>query len=87
MAENSPTGDARIIELSEGSKNLMKDILTDFGNNFFEELKIPRDQIIPFLEYCKQFNIEDLYKENKRLDIIKLLEDKSHIYLVQLKQN
>lgn len=71
-------------EINEVLKNKL---LTDFGSDFFEELKIPRSQIIPFLEYCKQFNIEDLYKENKRLDIIKLLEDKSHIYLVQLKQN
>lgn len=71
-------------EINEVLKNK---ILTDFGSDFFEELKIPRSQIIPFIEYCKQFNIEDLYKENKRLDIIKLLEDKSHIYLVGLKQN
>ncbi|MGB1169874.1 MAG: hypothetical protein ACPG4G_07345, partial [Flavobacteriaceae bacterium] len=71
-------------EINEALKNKL---LTDFGNDFFEELKIPRSQIIPFLEYCKQFNIEDLYRENKRLDIIKLLEDKSHIYLVELKQN
>ena len=71
-------------EINEVLKNKL---LTDFGSDFFEELKIPRSQIIPFLEYCKQFNIEDLYMENKRLDIIKLLEDKSHIYMVELKQN
>ncbi len=71
-------------EINEVLKNKL---LTDFGNDFFEELKIPRSQIIPFLEYCKQFNIEGLYMENKRLDIIRLLEDKSHIYLVELKQN
>ena len=71
-------------EINEVLKNKL---LTDFGSDFFEELKIPRSQIIPFIEYCKQFNIEDLYRENKRLDIIKLLEDKSHIYLVELKQN
>lgn len=71
-------------ELNEALKNK---ILIDFGNNFFKNLKIPNDQIIPFLKYCSQFNIEDLYKENKKLDLIKLLENKSNVFLVQLKQN
>lgn len=71
-------------EINELLKNK---ILTDFGNDFFEELKITNDLIIPFLEYCMQFNIEDLYANNKRLDIIKLLEEKSTSFLVQLKQN
>ena len=71
-------------EINELLKNK---ILTDFGNDFFEELKITNDLIKPFLEYCMQFNIEDLYANNKRLDIIKLLEEKSTSFLVQLKQN
>ena len=70
-------------EISELLKNK---ILTDFGSDFFKELKIPNDQIKPFLDYCLQFNIEDLYTDNKRLDIIKLLEDESINFLVQLKQ-
>ena len=70
-------------EINELLKNK---ILTDFGSDFFKELKIPNDQIKPFLYYCLQFNIEDLYTDNKRLDIIKLLEDESINFLVQLKQ-
>jgi len=33
-----------------------------------------------------QFNVEKLYEENKKLDLIKLLEDKSIIFLIELKQ-
>ena len=70
-------------ELNEFLKNK---ILTDFGNSFFEELNIKNNQITKFLEYCMQFNVEKLYEENKKLDLIKLLEDKSINFLIELKQ-
>ena len=69
------------------SKELLKNkILTDFGTSFFEELNIKNSQITSFLEYCMQFNVEKLYEENKRLDLIKLLEDESINFLIELKQ-
>ena len=74
------------LSTKESNELLKNKILTDFGNSFFEELNIDNNQIIPFLEYCSQFNIEELYKENKRLDLIKLLEDESIKFLIQLKQ-
>ena len=70
-------------ELNEFLKNK---ILIDFGNSFFEELNIKNNQITSFLDYCMQFNVEKLYEENKKLDLIKLLEDKSIIFLIELKQ-
>ena len=69
------------------SKELLKNkILTDFGTSFFEELNIKNSQITSFLEYCMQFNVEKFYEENKRLDLIKLLEDESVNFLIELKQ-
>ena len=70
----------------ESNKLLKNKILTDFGNSFFEELNIKNNQITEFLEYCMQFNVEKLYEENKRLDLIKLLEDESINFLIELKQ-
>jgi len=70
----------------ESNELLKNKILTDFGNSFFEELNIKNNQITKFLEYCMQFNVEKLYEENKRLDLIKLLEDESINFLIELKQ-
>ncbi len=70
----------------ESNELLKNKILTDFGNSFFEELNIKNSQITSFLEYCMQFNVEKLYEENKRLDLIKLLEDESINFLIELKQ-
>ena len=69
------------------SKEFLKNkMLTDFGTSFFEELNIKNSQITSFLEYCMQFNVEKFYEENKRLDLIKLLEDESINFLIELKQ-
>ena len=70
----------------ESTEFLKNKILIDFGNSFFEELNIKNNQITSFLDYCMQFNVEKLYEENKKLDLIKLLEDKSINFLIELKQ-
>ncbi len=61
-------------------------ILIDFGNDFFEELKIPKDKITLFIDYCKKFNIIELYEQGKELQLIKVLENKSSQFLKELKE-
>ena len=61
-------------------------ILIDFGNDFFEELKIPKDKITLFIDYCKKFNIIELYEQGKELQLIKILENKSSQFLKELKE-
>ncbi len=61
-------------------------ILIDFENDFFEDLKIPKDKITLFIDYCKQFNIKELYEQGKELQLIKLLEDKSSLFIKESKE-
>tara|TARA_B100000787_G_scaffold170313_1_gene166339 strand:+ start:58691 stop:59467 length:777 start_codon:yes stop_codon:yes gene_type:complete len=63
-----------------------KNILKDIGKYFFEELKISENNIPIFIDYCKQFNIKKLYEQEKILQLIKLLEDKSKMFLMELKE-
>ena len=65
---------------------LKNSILSDFGYDFFDQLKIPEDKIYAFLYYCSKFNIEELYEQESELNLIKLLENKSSIFLEQLKE-
>lgn len=81
-----PKNKKKKLSKKDANEFLKNKILADFGNDFFEELKIPTNQIKVFLEYCMQFNVEKLYEENKRLDLIKLLEDESVNFLIELKQ-
>ena len=81
-----PKNKKKKLSKKDANEFLKNKILADFGNDFFEELKIPTNQIKVFLEYCMQFNVEKLYEENKRLNLIKLLEDESVNFLIELKQ-
>ena len=65
---------------------LKNNILSDFGYDFFDQLKIPDDEIYAFLNYCSKFNIEELYEQESKLNLIKFLEDKSNIFLEQHKE-
>ena len=65
---------------------LKNSILLDFGYDFFDQLKIPNDKIYAFLNYCSKFNIEELYEQGSKLNLIKFLEDKSNIFLEQHKE-
>ena len=65
---------------------LKNSLLSDFGYDFFEQLKIPEEKITAFLYYCSKFNIEEIYEQGNKLNLIKLLEDKSSIFLEQLKE-
>jgi hypothetical protein len=54
-------------------------LLTDFGDDFFfVQLEIPKDRYYHFLEYCNPLGIENLYKEGKKLEVLKILE-KEHV--------
>jgi hypothetical protein len=65
---------------------LKNSLLSDFGYDFFEQLKIPEEKITAFLYYCSKFNIEKIYEQGNKLNLVKLLEDKSSLFLTQLKE-
>lgn len=57
-------------------------ILSELGHQFFfDELKIPIDNYFHFLDYCNPSGIENLYKENNLLEIIKIFRTESEPYL------
>ncbi len=57
-------------------------LLSDLGGKFFfEDLKIPVERYYHFLEYCNPLGIEDLYKEGKLIEVIKILEQENTGYL------
>ncbi|MFT6064494.1 MAG: hypothetical protein ACJAYY_000444 [Paraglaciecola sp.] len=56
-------------------------ILSELGEKFFfDELKIPLDKYFHFLEYCNPLNIENLHKDGKLLEVIKILRTESLSY-------
>lgn len=56
-------------------------ILSELGEKFFfDKLKIPLDKYFHFLEYCNPLGIEDLHKEGKLLEVIKILRRESISY-------
>lgn len=57
-------------------------LLSEFGAFFFEsELKIPLEKLYNFLEYCNPLGIEDLFKQNRKLELIAILTEQSANYL------
>ncbi len=62
-------------------------IVSEFGEPFFEnDLKIPFEKLYNFLEYCNPLGIEDLYKQNRKIELINLLKKESIAYLKLLKE-
>ncbi|WP_088322681.1 hypothetical protein [Polaribacter tangerinus] len=62
-------------------------ILSQLGEKFFfEELKIPVDNYFHFLEYCNPLGIENLHKEKKLLEVIKIFQTESKSYLEIIKK-
>ena len=63
-------------------------ILSELGEKFFfEELKIPIEKYFHFLEYCNSLGIEELHKDKKVLDIIKIFQSESKTYLEIIKND
>jgi hypothetical protein len=62
-------------------------ILSELGEKFFfDELRIPIEKYFHFLEYCNPLGIEDLHKEGKLLEIIKILRTEGVSYLKIIKE-
>jgi hypothetical protein len=62
-------------------------VLSELGEKFFfDELKIPIDNYFHFLEYCNPLGIEDLHKEGRILELIKILRTESISYLKIIKK-
>ena len=62
-------------------------ILSELGEKFFfDELKIPVDRYFHFLEYCNPLGIENLHKEGRQLEVIKILRAESEPYLKLIKE-
>lgn len=56
-----------------------KILLNDLGEDFFfTQLKIPKERYYHFLEYCNPLGIEEMYRNDKKLEVIKILK-KEHI--------
>ncbi len=63
-------------------ENFPKMLISQFGKKFFfKDLKIPKDKYYHFLEYCNPLNIEGLYKDDKVLEMLKILQEESKSYL------
>lgn len=67
------------------NKFTSKKVINVIGEEFFIKLKIPKEQIYNYIDYCKEFNIRQLYESGKILQLIKLLEEKSVTFLKTLK--
>ena len=64
-----------------------KMLLSEFGETFFEnDLKIPTGKYYSFLEYCNPLGIENLFKENRKIELINLLKKESITYLLLINE-
>ena len=56
-------------------------VLSELGEKFFfDELKIPIDKYFHFLEYCNPLGVENMHKDGKILELIKVLRAESITY-------
>lgn len=63
-------------------------LLQIFGEElFFIKLKIPKDKYYNFLQYCSRLDIEKLFKEQKHIELLKILIQESAAYLLLLEKN
>ncbi len=62
-----------------------QNVIDEIGKKFFIELKIHEKDMYSFIDYCKKFNIKQLYEQNKILELITLFQEKSAVYLKEIK--
>jgi len=56
-------------------------LVSDFGEHFFTViLKIPIDEITPFINHCTSKGIIELYVENRKLEVLDILIQESKLY-------
>jgi len=61
-------------------------IRRELGDAFFEEqLKIPKDQIDVFINYCRSKGVVDLFMAGKKIEMIQLLVDESKNFKAYIK--
>jgi len=61
-------------------------IRTELGDAFFEkQLKIPKDQIDTFINYCQPKEIVDLYMADKKIEMIQVLMKESANFKASIK--
>jgi len=66
----------------EFQKKFPSMLVSEFGDPFFEnDLKIPPEKYYHFLEYCKPLGIEDLFRQNRKIELIYILRKESVSYL------
>ncbi len=71
----------------EFKKKFPSMLVSEFGEPFFEnDLRIPFKNLYHFLEYCNPLGIEDLYKQNRKIELINLLKKESISYLKLIKE-
>lgn len=57
-------------------------LLNELGEDFFfKELKIPVERYYHFLDYCSFKNIEELHKDGRIIEVIKILQEEQKEYL------
>tara|TARA_R110002073_G_scaffold8207_1_gene45594 strand:+ start:44197 stop:44964 length:768 start_codon:yes stop_codon:yes gene_type:complete len=74
------------IEKITSSTFTSKTVLDEIGKGFFIDIGIKEKDIYSFLDFCKKFNIEGLYKQKRILQLLTLLKEKSILYLKEFKQ-
>ncbi|MFY0631205.1 MAG: hypothetical protein JXR05_12545 [Flavobacteriaceae bacterium] len=81
------SGNRKKLKLQKITSNAFnsKKLTNIIGEKFFIKLKIPKELIYDFIDYCKKFNIRQLYEQDKLLELLKLLEEKSVVYLETIK--
>lgn len=65
--------------------SLPEELKTLLGEDyFFKKLKIPKEKYHHFIDYCTYVGIEQLYKDKKYVDLLKILLKESKSYLLIL---
>lgn len=62
-----------------------KNVIDKVGIDLFIQLKIPEEQIYNFVDFCKKFKIQQLFQQQKFLEMTEVFKEKSTLFLKQLK--
>jgi hypothetical protein len=76
---------ARILKKITSDKFTSNIIYNQFGKEFFGEINIPEKEIFNFIDYCKQFDIKNLYNKELLLQVAVIFEREAPNFLKTLK--